>query len=119
MSTLWSLHHQRRSASAAEIHADRAADRVGVLTQEIRHLQARVGQLAMVSEALWTLLRDQTGWTDDVLLERIRAIDLLDGQLDGKVVRPPAACPKCQRTLSQRHQHCIYCGAQVERGPFG
>ena len=119
MSTLWGLHQTRRSASTAEMHAGRATDRAGLLTQEVRHLQERVSQLALVSEALWTLLRDQTGWTDDVLMERVRAIDLVDGHLDGKVVRPPASCPKCQRTLSPRHQHCIYCGAQVERSPFG
>ncbi len=116
--TFWQMQQAQAAAGRAESSASRAADRTEALRTEVRHLQAQVDRLSMVTEALWTFLRDRAGVSEEMLLDRVREIDLSDGCLDGKVRVPPQGCPGCGRTLHQRHDRCIYCGAEVERSPF-
>lgn len=97
--------------SDAKRQARRAAS-----TTEI--LQGQVDRLALAVEALWTLLRDSTGITDEQLRARIKEIDLSDGKLDGKVTRAPSKCPDCGRTVAKRHLRCIYCGKELEGSPL-
>ena len=103
--------HATRSAAHAESAAGRSLSAVHVL-------EARLDRLALIAEALWTLLRERVGLTDGELMDRIREVDLSDGVLDGKVRRGTSECPACQRVLSRRHDRCIYCGAEVARPPF-
>ncbi|MFV1959319.1 MAG: hypothetical protein ACC662_07885 [Planctomycetota bacterium] len=100
-----------RSAAQAEGQAQRA-------TTSVTELEARLDRLALLTEALWTLLRERVGMTDEELLDRVREVDLSDGVLDGKVRHGSAPCPQCGRMLSHRHLRCIYCGAQARRAPF-
>ena len=58
------------------------------------------------------------GVTDIELVERINDIDLSDGRLDGKVRKTTVACPKCNRTISQRFPQCMYCGQPIVHDPF-
>jgi ribosomal protein S27AE len=76
-------------------------------------LEDKVDKLALICRAMWELLRDKYGLSDEVLLNKVKEIDLLDGVLDGKVHLKPKACPKCGRLVSTRRMHCIYCGADV------
>ncbi len=47
-------------------------------------------------------------------------VDLRDGVADGKNARVgPRPCSDCNRNNSRRHEHCIYCGHFLGRGPFG
>lgn len=104
-------HQASQSAAQAEGAAGRSLSAV-------HSLETRLERLALITEALWTLLRERVGMTDDELLDRIRDVDLSDGVLDGKVRRGIADCPGCHRVLSKRHDRCIYCGAEVMRPPF-
>jgi len=99
------------TAAQAEGQAQRAISSVD-------ELEARLDRLALVTEALWTLLRERVGMTDEELIARVREVDLSDGVLDGKVKHPASTCPGCGRTLSRRHVRCIYCGAEARRLPF-
>ncbi len=82
-------------------------------------LRADVEKLFMVTEALWTILKEERGYSDDELIRRIQQIDLRDGRLDGKVAKQlNPACPQCGRTLLGKHPVCLYCGTEVERDPF-
>lgn len=101
-------------ANAAE--AKEVARRAG---SDTLALQREVDRLSMAVEALWSILKEKTGVTDDELRDRIREIDLSDGVLDGKVRRPPRDCTACGRTIASRHVKCIYCGAEVEAPPLG
>ena len=103
---------------AAARQATQAKGAAGRSLSAVNHLEARLERLALLTEALWTLLRERVGMTDEELLERIRDVDLSDGVLDGKVRRGTSECPGCQRVLSKRHDRCIYCGAEVTRPPF-
>jgi hypothetical protein len=80
-------------------------------------LRERLDRQALMSMALWSLMKDQFGLTDEQLLSRIQDIDLSDGKLDGKVMQGVTDCKKCKRSLSPRHAKCIYCGAVRETLP--
>jgi hypothetical protein len=75
-------------------------------------LASRVDRLTLACVAMWELLREQTQLTDEQLLEKVREVDLRDGQLDGKISNKQLRrCQQCDRVMSPRHARCIYCGA--------
>ncbi len=79
----------------------------------------KVDKLVLICRAMWELLRDKYDLSDEILLNKVKEIDLLDGNLDGKVTIPPKTCAKCGRPVSKRHARCIYCGAEtVFNTPF-
>ena len=85
---------------------------------EVQEIQERLDRLALLTEALWSLLKDRSDTTDEELLEHVRAVDLQDGVLDGKVRRGASECASCGRMVGKHHLHCIYCGAETQRPPF-
>lgn len=88
-------------------------------SSEISQLQTQVERLLMVTEALWTILKEKHGMEDQELLKRIVEIDLRDGRLDGRVAAtPPEPCPKCQRIVSKQSIRCMYCGEPLLINPF-
>jgi len=98
-----------RDAKSAARHASRTAET----------LEARVERLALVCEAMWTLLRDKAGVTEEELIDRVMTIDLSDGTLDNKAQRKHVRkCHKCKRPVGKRFDRCMYCGAPVARDPF-
>ncbi|MCZ7644810.1 MAG: hypothetical protein M5U26_05930 [Planctomycetota bacterium] len=73
----------------------------------------------MIGEALWEILKEHHGYSDEDLMRRVAKIDLKDGKLDGKVAKTaPVQCPRCSRILNKRHALCIYCGEQIVHPPF-
>jgi hypothetical protein len=93
------------SAQNAEVNADRARS-------EVQQIEQRFDRLILVNMALWSLLQEKTGLTEQDLLDRVQEIDLADGQLDGKARKPVVKCPDCDRVMSSRHKRCLYCGAE-------
>lgn len=77
---------------------------------EVKHLEDRLDRLSLVCMAMWSLIRDKTNLTEQDLLDRVRLIDLLDGQEDGKATRTVSKCTACGRPMHPRHKKCIYCG---------
>ncbi|MDQ3814920.1 MAG: hypothetical protein M3347_13330 [Armatimonadota bacterium] len=76
----------------------------------VRDLEERVNQLTLINMALWSLLKEITDLTDEDLMQRVREIDLQDGQVDGKVRGGMNRCPRCGQTLSKKHHRCLHCG---------
>jgi len=105
----------------AEEAAKRSSKKAIELAEQLRDLRDKVEKLVLVNMAMWSLLEEKSGLTQEQLMERVRRIDLSDGQLDGKV-RPPKTvqrCPNCGRTMSTRHGRCLYCGAEnLSAEPF-
>ena len=100
------------AAGRAEAEAERARS-------EVRYLVERVNRLALINMALWSLVQEKTGLTEQDLVERVRQIDLMDGVEDGKLSKQVAKCPSCGRTMSTRHHRCLYCGAEkLDHGAF-
>ena len=95
------------AAASAEQAARRAVERAYM--PYVRRLE----QLTLVCHAMWTLLQERTGMSEEELLERVTELDLKDGVRDGQYVRPPVMCP-CGAKVSRKFQCCIFCGRPVD-----
>ncbi|HUU21809.1 MAG TPA: hypothetical protein VM389_04655 [Phycisphaerae bacterium] len=74
-------------------------------------VEQRMDKLVLVCMAMWSLLKERAGLSEEDLLQRVGEIDMMDGQADGKSLKQVAKCPQCGRTMSPRHSRCLYCGA--------
>jgi ribosomal protein S27AE len=97
-------------SSLAQQTAADAGNRADVAARTVKDLEARIERLTLVNLAIWSLLREKLGLTEENLLDRVRQIDLQDGVLDGKMARKTHTCSKCGRVISTRHNKCLYCG---------
>lgn len=113
MELFWELDQNRRisSARAAGLRGEQKAEDAVDL---VHRLSARVDRLTLINMALWSLLKERAGLSEEDLANRIQEIDLADGQLDGRVRAQIQTCPHCQRTLSQKHNRCLFCGYEPE-----
>ena len=84
----------------------------------IRSLKANMERMMLICEALWELLRDKHGYTEQQLQSKIYEIDMRDGTLDGKNQRKAVECPDCGHMVSSRHPACIYCGRVIDTSVF-
>ena len=113
--------HQAQRINEAEDKAKHGAKEVAALDSQLRAMSERFEKLVLITTALWSLIKERTDLTEEQLMERIREIDLQDGQADGKISKPKNIyrCPKCDRTMSTRHGRCLYCGCQnLNAEPF-
>ena len=86
---------------------------------DVELLKCDVERLLMVTEALWTILKEQHGYDDNELIRRVAEIDVRDGRLDGRLAKEaPAQCPHCGRPLIRKRPFCMYCGKPVAADPF-
>jgi hypothetical protein len=79
---------------------------------DLRYLEDRVDRLSLICMAMWSLMRDKTDLTEEQLMERVKLIDLMDGEEDGKATRTVMQCTACNRPMNPRHKKCLYCGNQ-------
>ena len=116
---LWDLHQERRINEVRDGASD-AARKATDFQERVRFLEDRLDRMLLQNMAMWSLLRDTMGLTDQDLINRVQQIDLQDGVADGKVTRTGATtCPRCQRAFSPRHQRCLYCGHEAApKTPF-
>jgi len=93
---------------AQEQSARGAISEVGIKTE---NLAMDVDKLFMITQALWELLKEEHGYTDETLIKKIAE--------NGKVTKKERLhCPSCGRKMG-RHPTCLYCGAAApERCPF-
>lgn len=86
---------------------------------DVELMKCDVERLLMITESLWTILKEQHGFDDNELIRRVAEIDLRDGKLDGKLAKePPTNCPHCNRPMIKRRPYCMYCGKPVAVNPF-
>jgi len=106
--------HGAQTAGAAASRAAAEARRQG------ESVQFDIEKLFMITEALWTFLKHEHGYTDEHLAQMIQEIDLRDGKLDGKVAKSESrpACPSCGRTIIRNQVRCLYCGTEAPQQPF-
>lgn len=102
---LWSDQIRHQDAAEAR-HAARDA------RETSRDVELRLEKLTLLCRAMWTLLQERTGLTEDELARRATEIDLLDGKADGRVSMRASMCTSCNRTVAARHTRCIYCGTE-------
>lgn len=78
----------------------------------LTEIEFKLERLSLITHALWDLLKDRHGYTDEELNDWITLTDLKDGRHDGryKANSPPLNCPKCGRVVGRTQARCIYCG---------
>ncbi len=109
---MWDV-YQQNQISESRTDISRASARAGAAAEDVRSLRAQVDHLSMVNMALWSIVRERLGLSDQDLAKRIEEIDLSDGKLDGKVAVATRECPACGRVMSVKHQRCLYCGGRA------
>ena len=103
---------------AAAVEASEANSAARAARSGVANVDERLERTLLACEAMWSLLREKLSVTDLDLLDRINALDLSDGKLDGKIRKPAVTCPQCRRTMARRSPKCMYCGKEVMHDPF-
>jgi len=102
---------------ADAIAASGEARQAVTATELMRH---DVDRLLMITEALWTLMKKEHGYSDEDLSKLITEIDMRDGRLDGKSAQPSTTttCPNCGKINTNKRPFCIYCGKPLSTVTF-
>jgi hypothetical protein len=111
---IWDL-QQQGQIHEAQADAAEAKRRVRSQADQVRDLEFSLHRMTLVSQALWELLRERYGLTEEELVAKIKEIDLRDGKLDGRLTPQRTTCPQCQHTINTQNARCIYCGTTVEK----
>jgi hypothetical protein len=108
------------NTSLSQVDASNARADAREAKTETELMRHDIERLLMITEALWSFLKKEHGYTDEALMKVVNEIDLRDGRLDGKVAaKPPAACPSCGKINSNKRQFCMYCGNALPADLFG
>ncbi len=100
------------------INAAQSASGQNVAANQMQHLIREHNELRLVCAALWSMLKQKSGCTDEELVAAIEEADMRDGVKDGQMTSQKTACPKCGRTLlTKRRDKCSWCGAETGLPP--
>ncbi len=77
---------------------------------DVNTMEERFASLAIITRALFEILAERAGVTDQDLVKKIGEIDLRDGRADGKMTPTPKSCPSCKSAISARFNRCLFCG---------
>ncbi|MCB1245804.1 MAG: hypothetical protein KDB69_00895 [Acidimicrobiia bacterium] len=105
----------QHGAQSARI-ASEASRHPAMTTNELLEVHDRVARLLLVGDALWSILKED-GHSDEELRDRIAAIDLSDGIVDGKRRQPTTECRDCGTKVPAGQGNCQFCGATVDTEP--
>jgi hypothetical protein len=117
---LWDLiqHYQIGQLDAKLDRLQGASSEESIAREANKHLVDRVEGLALVTQALFELLQETTGVSEEKLRAKVTEIDLRDGQADGRMTRKAKKCPKCDAMMSPRFGRCLFCGHQDDSAPL-
>jgi hypothetical protein len=108
---IWNLiqHYQIGQLDAKLDRLHDTAFRDTIARDTNKHLADKVEGLALITRALFELLQESTGVSEEQLRKKITEIDLRDGQADGRMTPQPKKCPKCEAMMSPRFGRCLFC----------
>ena len=107
-------------ANQAQLSGEMASRVASQVRTQNDFIIADVENLFLITKALWTILKEEHGYTDDILLKKITEIDGEDGKLDGKITKTETQrCPKCGRKLIKKQSTCLFCETPITQDPFG
>jgi len=117
MSLFYKVYQQGR-ISAAQAKAESAQEKAQRLQSEIAELRRHSDALTLGCQAMWELLCEKTGLTNDAIEKRIREIDVRDGIADGRIGEAQSKqCGACGRVTSAAREICLYCGEPLPMLP--
>jgi hypothetical protein len=104
------------NANQAQMDANQAGADAREAKTETELLRHDIDRLLMITEALWTFLKQAHGYSDEQLANAVKEIDLRDGRLDGRAQPPaPSPCPHCGKINSARRSRWLC--LQIEQLP--
>ena len=112
MDFIWDISQESRIHGAAS-EARRATSKADAVVQEYARLQRRLERLSLATQAMWELLRDNSGLTEEDLQTKILEVDLRDGRTDGKMQSQITDCPNCGAKTNSKRTLCVMCGAPL------
>jgi hypothetical protein len=117
---LWDLYQQAQIRQLQRRHSigdDVDSFRHAVAKKRAEVLEERLDNLTVVCEALWALLHDKLGLSDEQLVATVTA--LLDERAAAEKAgsAAPERCPGCNAALNRELDHCQFCGYKVDRPP--
>ncbi|WP_221029180.1 hypothetical protein [Actomonas aquatica] len=115
MNFLWDLGQEGR-IRGAEKQAARAENKTIDLASGAGSVQRRLDVMTLANQALFEILRDRLGISEEEVLYRMAEIDARDGKKDGKIAPRVVSCRRCGRKVSTARQHCMYCAEVVVEG---
>ena len=121
MNLFGSLHNllQDKRINQTDQRLDNISHTAGDAAQIAGDLRQRVELLALANQALFEILQNRLGLTEEEVLTRMAEIDARDGAKDGKITSKVTDCPRCRRKVSTNRQKCMFCGELVLAGsPF-
>ena len=77
--------------------------------KQVTDLEREVEHLSIVTEAMWVLLKDMGGLSNELLDEKMK--DVIQSKNSNKLKR--VGCKKCARIVTAAHGKCIYCGGEL------
>lgn len=112
MSIAWDIvqHYQIHKAKET---AELASSKVDGLVARKDNTKHELEELTLACQAMWELLRDHLGFTDEHLKAKILEIDARDGDINGKIAHELIDCPQCGQKASTMKPHCVYCGHRL------
>jgi hypothetical protein len=82
---------------------------------ETRQIRQDLHRYAVASQALWQLLRDKLGVTEDELRSMIQSIEQTQSR---QASQGPLLCPHCHRPTGSHLPKCMYCGQDLGPRPL-
>ena len=107
---MWDLLHHFQIQEASR-EAKEASSKTN---SQVGSVQDQVERLTLACQAMWELLRDHSGLTENELKQKIVEIDGRDGAVDGKLSSEVISCPHCGQKTSTRKSRCVFCGKGVK-----
>ena len=115
MNFLWDIAQEGRIRSA-EKRAQRAEEKTVDLAGGAGSVQRRLDVMTLANQALFEILRDRLGISEEEVIYRMAEIDGRDGRKDGKIGATVVSCRRCGKKVSTARQRCMYCRELVVDG---
>lgn len=111
---IWEVYQQTK-ITGAEQTAEKALSKADRYAADIADVRRQVDRLTLACQAMWELIRDRTGLTEEDIEAKILEIDARDGSVDGKISTKSVNCTSCGRPTNSRRGSCVMCGAPIKR----
>jgi hypothetical protein len=109
---MWDILQEMRLNDHSQRH-NNARTNARTAGRDTDRLERYVKKMALVNQALFEILQEKVGITDEELRHKISEVDLRDGVADGHLEAAPLTCPKCQTKVTAGALSCPTCGAKV------
>ena len=99
----------------AAVDVDEARADASEAKSEADVLKHDIDRLMMITEALWSFLKKEHGYSDD---EQAKAVGAIDLRHSGAEKDAQEKCPNCGRMVSEHRRLCLYCGQPIPQSLF-